>query len=504
MNIFRSTLKYSCIVILGMFLIVILLGTLFYKAEFCMFRYGDTSVLLKQNVLYLITGVVVSFIVCKLFFLIIREDKSFDLLKNGWMLLLLYATLQILVIFFFRVKLTADWEVLYNIAKELTTNNYAAFQKGGYLYAYPHNLGITLYLTLLNIIAPGNIYFPRLLNILYSLITIIFLNKTFLLLNPKYKKYTKQFFIMSLLFLPPIFMSNLVYNEIASTMLFLIGIYLSIKFINQQSIKLLLGIAIIFSTANFIRNIGLLFLSATIIYFFLMEINTRKITLLISLAIIGFTLPLWLTNWQLSSKDLISEPLGLNSVPITKWIHIGLNKKYFGYWDQGESYWIYPQEAKWDKKEANRLYQESIKRKLTMYGWSETASIYFKKIVWLWTEGTYQSVYVGMSHSNPGGYIEKTPISFYFEENIKRRDIFKIPMYFGNLTSLITITIFMIYIIYHKAWSFINKELILILLLLAFISFYLTWEVKPRYIYPVFPYILLFAFISYKKLSQRQ
>ncbi len=500
MNKVRDILKFLCISVLGVFLIIILSGSLVYKADFDIVRYGDTSVLKQQNVPQFIIGVGDGMAIFTILWLIVGKGRKFDLLKYGWLLLFINVVLQILVIFFFRIKLTADWEVLYNIAKEFTKNNFSALQSGGYLYAYPHNLGITLYFTILNIIAPGNIYLLRVLNIVYSLITIIIINKTFLTLNPENQKYSREFFIISVFFIPAVFMSNLAYNEVVSTMLFLTAVYLCIKFINNQNTKLLISSAFLFSIAHFIRSIGFLFVGAVFFYFLLVGIKLRKIALFIILVTIGFTSPLWLINRVFMATGKISEAVGINSIPITKWVHMGLTKKYFGYWDQGESYWMYARDATWDKKEASRLYREGIKRKIIDYGWPQIVNIYYKKVVWLWTEGTYQSVYLGMSHSNPGGYLEKTRVSDFFEQHLERRDIFKLPMYFGNIVSLLTILIFTTYVTWKRKLSLITRELILVLLLLAFISFYLIWEVKPRYIYPVYPYLLLLFFISFIKL----
>ncbi|MGB9707010.1 MAG: hypothetical protein ACPLXP_02995, partial [Microgenomates group bacterium] len=76
--------------------------------------------------------------------------------------------------------------------------------------------------------------------------------------------YKKQFFVYSLFFLPPIFMINLVYNEVLSTMLFLAGVYLAIKFINQKNRRLLIGVVFLFSLGHFIRSLGFLFAAAVV------------------------------------------------------------------------------------------------------------------------------------------------------------------------------------------------------------------------------------------------
>jgi len=65
---------------------------------------------------------------------------------------------------------------------------------------------------------------------------------------------------------------------------------------------------------------------------------------------------------------------------------------------------------------ANRLYYRGIRQKIKEYGLLGIANIYFKKLVWLWTEGTYQSVYLGMSHRSPGGYMKETAVSRFLNE----------------------------------------------------------------------------------------
>ncbi len=491
----RNILKPLLITTLGIFSTIILSGYLFYKSEFDMAHYGDVSMLLKQNRLDLFLGLLISIFILSVFWYIFGKLQIRSFWKKVIPLLLVSGLLQLLVIFFFRTNFTADWEVVWRIAKELMSNNLSSIQKGGYLYAYPINFGLGVYFIFLNFISLDNTYLARILNVVYSLMTIVILNKTLLALNPKYEKYSGRFLVLSVLFLPAIFISNLVYNEVISTMLFLAGVYLSVSS-DRPGIKRLILIAIIFSLGNSLRSIGPLFAFSTIVYFYLMRVYWQKIAFFMVLLVIGFAAPLWLFNAIYRSAGRIVEPLGKNSVPITAWANIGLTDKYFGYWDQGESYSMYTNDANWNKKEANKLYIKGLQNKINAYQPRGIATIYYKKLVWLWTEGTYQSVYLGMSHSAPGGYREETWVSKYFEQNLKQREFFKTPMYYWNLLSLISIFLFIGYIICTRKWFLLHKEMILALILLSFIFFYLLWEVKPRYIFLVYPYLQLLAFIS--------
>ena len=496
MKKFRNLLKIFFIFLFNIFLMVIIFGGFFYKAEFCMVKYGDVPMLIRQHPLFLISGISIGLLIYFLLWMIIEKHSSSLIFRNGWLLYSAVIFFQILVVYFFRIKLTADWEVIYRIVQKIIVGDFSEFNRGGYLYAYPHNLGVTLYYTLINILAPTNLYFPRALNIFYSLITFFLINKTFVLINSVNIRYKNHFLIYTLLFIPPVFMINLVYNEVLSTMLFLLGVYFCVKFSKQKNLRLLIFAVFLFSFGNFIRSIGFIFVISAFFYLLLAKINWKTLALFIALAIIGFTAPLHLLNWYLCSSGKISEKLEENSVPVLKWIHIGLNRKYFGYWDQGESYWMYATDASWSKQKANNLYCESIKRKIKEYGVLELVNIYFKKLVWLWTEGTYQSVYLGMSHSAPGGYMKETAVSRFFDQKIENREPIKMVMYFENFVSLLLIFVFVNYIILGRKWNLIKEEMLLILILLMFILFYLFWEVKPRYIYPAYPYILMLSFIS--------
>lgn len=496
----KSIITQSSIILLGFLLAVMLSGVLIYKAEFNMISYGDIAVLLPQNLSIFAVSFLISVVTAVFVWVILGIYTSPISVRGLLLYVCIHVCLQLAVIYFFRIKLTADWEVLYGISKELIQGNINTFMRGGYLYAEPHNIGLTLYFSLLNRISPNTIYLPRMLNVLYSLITIIYLNKILLVLHPTYQKYKNRFFLISLCFLPTIFMANHIYNEVIATMFFLISVYCLIKNIDTMRVVNLLSIAILFSLGNFFRSLGFLFALTSVLFFITMRVSWKKIALFILCVWIGFNLPIWTINMRLYSTRLIPEPIGKNALPVTRWINMGLSKQYFGYWDQGETYRIYAQNASWNKIRANELYMQRIREKIQQYTWKDIASMYYKKLVWLWTEGTYQSVYLGMSHSTPGGYIEKTPISEFFDNNIQNRNWLTLPMYYGNIILLFLIFMLMVRICITREWKLIQKELYFILLFVVFIGFYLLWEVKPRYIYPFYPYLLLLAYLAVLKL----
>jgi hypothetical protein len=177
---------------------------------------------------------------------------------------------------------------------------------------------------------------------------------------------------------------------------------------------------------------------------------------------------------------------------------MGINEKYYGYWDQGESYYIYFRDADSNRVKSEELFTKQIINKFNKMGLTGTLEMYYKKSLWMWTEGTYQSVYYGMSHPSPGGYKEETPVSKYFVENLEKRDIIKWTMYDTNLLIYLLI---LCYLMINLIKNTINiKESIFILIFLAFIGFYLLWEIKPRYIYPSYPYLLILSYLAMSKI----
>ena len=93
-----------------------------------------------------------------------------------------------------------------------------------------------------------------------------------------------------------------------------------------------------------------------IIFLFLKRAKPIKILVFFGMVVILIRLPLvWVNNW-LFREEKIMEPLGMNSVPIHMWIHMGMNEGRFGYWDNSFSYNIYLREGQQNKEKMRRIY----------------------------------------------------------------------------------------------------------------------------------------------------
>lgn len=291
-------------------------------------------------------------------------------------------------------------------------------------------------------------------------------------------------------------MNNLVYNDIVSCFFFLVSVYFAIKYVKKHTIKYALLSSICLSIGNFLRSVGIIFLLAIIIYIIISRLNLRKIIHFILLAVVIINIPFNATSFILQKKGVIKEPLGISSAPALMWVNMSIGKDTFGYWDGGESYKIYLSDCKGNKEASEKVFKEKIKQKVKEMGILGFTEMYFKKSLWLWTEGTYQCLYYGMSHTQPGGYSYEIPVSKFFVENLKRREYINWILYATNYLINIVILIALIMSIRKNKYKFS----LFVIIILGFIGFYLLWETKPRYIYLCYPYLILLSYASLRKV----
>lgn len=111
---------------------------------------------------------------------------------------------------------------------------------------------------------------------------------------------------------------------------------------------------------------------------------------------------------MLQATNVVDEPINENSAPVYMWLNMGINLETFGFWDNWQSYTIYQQDANYNKAESTQLFKEEISHKLSEASLRDVVKMYYKKIVWTWTEGTYQMERYGLGNdgsSSNGGRI---------------------------------------------------------------------------------------------------
>lgn len=151
------------------------------------------------------------------------------------------------------------------------------------------------------------------------------------------------------------------------------------------------------------------------------------------------------------------------------------------------------------------MFRNEIEKKLSNKSLSDLAKFYYKKVLWTWTEGTYQIESFGIGNS---AVTDSNPKMNRFNQQYSyptfATELFKgDSIYRSGLNWVLYVMNFLMYcfifiklVLEMKSKKF--DEVFLSLIILGFIGFYILWEIKSRYIYPVYPLLIVLSYIGFK------
>lgn len=503
-----NMIKKAIYIILISFIGLFIGSSLFYRAIYKYYLYGDSPIFHKQNL-----GILLLLIIVLVLFSIVMYTLCSRLNKYSKkvvipLILFISFAIQLAIIFLFTVVPSADSKTQLSLAlRMLYFNDYSTFKTGGYLFMFPFNFPFVLYLKTILAIFPDNYLVLKIFNILFSLVTTLMIYLIYKEVYVKSKGNDYVILVFAATFVPSLFMSNYIYNDVISTTLLTSAIYFFIKFVKEKSMKHMIFAALLLSLGNYLRSVGVIILIAAVIYSLinLKIIGIKKIIISFCVLVVLFYIPNKAQDIILQKENIVSESIYENSAPIYLWLNMGINFERFGFFDHRQSYRIYEKQANYNKKRSTVLFKESIKHKLSSATLFDIAGMYYKKITWTWTEGTYQIDRYGIGNDisvNPyemmyglrGGYIYTTFASELMKENSKYRTALLWSVYVMNFLMNCFIFIKLITGIREKRYD----EIFLVLVILGFIGFYILWEIKSIYIYPVYPLLIILSFMGFK------
>jgi len=504
LELIKKTIYLIFIFFIGLFI-----GSSFFiRAKYNTFIYGDKPILQNQKLgIFILVIVLLILLSIALYRLCLKLNKYSKKIVIPITLLFSFA-IQIVIIFLFTKLPEADSQTVLSLALSmLYKNDYSSFQAGGYLYMFPFNFSTVLYLKTLLSIFPDNYLVIKIFNILFSLVTTLMIYLIYKEINYKSKENDYGVLIFAATYIPSLFMSNYIYNDIIATAFLTTAMYFLIKFVKEKSNKYIIIASILLSIGNYFRSIGLIVLIAGVIYILLSikKIGIKKVITSFCVLALLFNIPNWTQNAVLQATHVVNESVNKNSAPIYMWLNMGMNMDTFGYWDDMKSYNIYQRQGNYNKEKSTELFKTELKNKLSNTTFSDLAKMYYNKIIWTWTEGTYQVETFGIgngesSNSNQRmGKVESvysytTFATELFKGNSKYRSGLLLILYVINFLMYCFIFIRLINGIKFKRFD----EVFLILVILGFIGFYILWEIKSRYIYPVYPLLIVLSYMGFK------
>ncbi len=510
---------FYCILIFFMGLFII--SSFFFRAEFNYYRYGDNPILHRQKLwTFILISVLLLIISIVLYYVFSHLNKLSGKLVIPIILMVSFVV-QYWIVVCFPVLPTADSKKLLLIASEILDKaDYSSFQKGGYLFKFPHNFSMVLYFNALLSTFHGKYFVIKIFNILFTLATTLLTYLIYKEFSVNKKQFTREdaqnphrgensneygVLIFAATFIPALFMCNYMYNDVIATTFFTGMLYFMIRFIKDRRMMKLVIASLLLSIGNYLRNIGTIFLIAAIIYLLLnsKKLGIKKITASTLILLFLFVIPGWTQNAALQASHKVEASIYQNSAPVYLWLNMGIDTKRLGFFDHKKSYKIYEKNAKYDKERSKELFKEEIRRKFREASFEDMVGMYYKKIIWTWTEGTYQIDRYGLG-VNPdsvkaknvsimGGYDYQTSATELFNRNNHYRGMLLWGLYGINFLIYCFIAVRLCYCIRYKRF----EEVLLILVLLGFIGFYILWEIKSRYIYPVYPILIILSYQGY-------
>lgn len=270
-----------------------------------------------------------------------------------------------------------------------------------YMQYIMKNMKVAIFYALFILPFPKTVIALRLVNVFFYLLVVIFTGK---ICKNLYKDYEKTAFIIVASFFPLIFYCNQVYFDMPVLCAGTIALYFYTK---EKSVTNITLAAIFVGIASYLRVLGFLFAIAIMIDYVFHSIHNRKengcrvnyksflTIVIIILAIVFFFVGVdFIINYMFSAEGSSKE-----SIWALFWM--GINEPEFGMMHNE-----YLAEAQ------NKSFFDFIDL-LCSRSFTQNLSLFGKKILWTWTQGTYQCQRYGFGYDVEditGKFIYNTPL----------------------------------------------------------------------------------------------
>lgn len=465
--------------------------------------------LISQKPLVLIGLAISEFLILLGIYYIGQFLLRFNEKKTILAILAVYIIVQVIYILMFPVNAYEDAAIVEGFAREFLNGKFSSLQIGNYLGYYPNNIGITVFFAFLYLFLPDTLLTLRFCNVIFSTLTAWLTYKLYIELFPNERNSSVGVLLLTVCFLPAIILNNLTYGDIISTSLCTAGLLYALKFVKTSLLKYAVYTALLLMLGNFMRSVALLFLLAVLLYWalnsklFRCAIDMKKVIAGTVIAVLAFSLPLKIFSFVGFKSGIIQEPVGIHANPVWRWINIGFpSDGKLGYWDGGRNTSIFVSRYNCNPKLASKFFIHDIIDKYRNIGKKNTIKGYTKKTFWTWTEGTYNVNFYGLSQAlEPENFkLYDTPLIKYAEPADKTfRESIDWYLHTYNWITLALMAFYLGNCIKRKDFS---TEL-LIYTILFYLGFYFFWEVKSRYLFGLYPILIILSYNSIELIVKK-
>lgn len=442
--------------------------------------------ILLVGAVLLVAGVFIKNISAK-----VSEKKLFWGLTGLFSIFMLYFMLNGLD------PLYADQKYVFEAARDFLDGFYDEFQEGGYIYRYPHQLGLLLYDSIIMQFS-RNFHANYIANFLciiginflfYKITNLLFANKTVNLMT----------ILASFAFLPQFFYFMFVYGLTPGFFFMSLAFYHALRYDREERFINMIGMILSCAAAVLVRNnymIGVLAIALFLLLkFFKREGNLKNLLALVAV-VLCLILP---TRLVIAGFEAKTETKLDNGCPTILWIAMGTdldnNMRCPGWYD-GTNWDIYTDsgyDAELAAAEGRLKMRENLlkmKEDPQKTGW-----FFLVKTISQWCEPLYQSLwYAGadFDYSKLPPLLESLYGETWAEDIVSALCKFLTMVFWGFA---------LVFLIFNRK-KFCGWEMFL-MFSMGGVLFHTFWEAKSQYVYPFVFVLIPFAMYAVWQVVQK-
>lgn len=461
-----------------LFTVLVFLLNVLYQSEVSYTKYEVTTISgsLKFSLLTLAVWAVV--ITAAAFLHGRLRMRDIDEKKLFYLLTVLYAIAALYLILNVDTTLRADAETTFNSAKAFRLGDRSMLQKGGYMYRYPHQLGLMLYDCILSCLSTNpafnfvmNFAFVIGINCLsWKISDTLFHDKAVNLLT----------IVCAFAFLPQLFFILFAYGLTPGFFFLMLAFYAALVFAQRLRVRDLAVLALSAAAAILLKRNYMIGVMALVIFFLLKLMERKNLRYLLAACVLAVCMvvpsQLLVSGFEAASGTQLNE-----GTPSVLWVAMGTdldNTKRAPGWCDSSNYDIYTDCGSSRAASAAVGKEKLAENFADMRQDPARACRFFRdKTISQWCEPMYQSVWTGPLESCGQYTHTRILVSLYnggAVENMAEA--------FSKFLSLTlwgcAAAFLLLFRKGHSGWE------ILFLFFMGGLLFHTVWEGKSQYIYP--------------------
>lgn len=435
----------------------------------------------------------------------IRKKIDFEKYKKifqiVWIVLLVICFFSLLGIsLYISMEPRADQKFVLETALSMINGDYSAFDKGGYMDVYPNQVGIVYFFYWMLRVFPFGYKTICVLNALSVIFIVCGMKK---IQNVLFESVTVNVGgIATMLFLPLAFYVTFIYGNLIGMALSTWGIYFTIQFWKQHSVKTGFVAAFLSVLAVVIKENFLIAFIGIAIYMILAVLkktNKKSIVLVLCsvLMLVGATN---IVKWH--TECIVGKSIS-DGVPTTAWVAMGMQEGYMAYgWHNQYNENVY-RENDCDSDKTNRVVKAEINDRVHSFISNPAyfAKFFYQKTISQWNNPTFEGFWINdrIKRANDGIKVKKLP---NWLNGLTMEPGNKFLTEYMNLYQTIILVGASICIICKRKENTIGHFIPAIIFVGGFV-FHIIWEAKCQYVMPYFVLLIPYAISGYDVLTKK-